>query len=619
MNIPVLRRQVQTVLVIGLVLLSASAILELASVARTATERAATECSLVAGSVAQQLGFLVEDDPQASLPRLGRSPRLQQILDEAIARAPSVLQVAVCDPQGEVVTHSPRVIQSRTEELHPPLPSVRNLPQALALIWDLRDASRVYRVPTPVSLGEQPFATIRIDVAATFLRDSVKSTYYKGVVGSLIFVLLVLAGGLALSGMAVARLRALEASVSAMRAGRFDHEIPESGADEFNRLARELNLLGRQLRAEREQLGAGRTLHQAADLLGEGVVTLGPRREILLVNSTASAWLGIDRAASHGRRLDDVLPADHPLLVLARQLPAVEERTMSMEFEGVGTRESLVAVGHRIEDPNESSPGLLIEIERSHEHAAFHNLIDQSRVLSRLGEMAAGVAHELRGPLQSLSFEIDALSSASARDPTAIEAHVRSASEKIQRLDRAIGGFLRIARMRPPVLERLDVGELVARIRDDATPDANLAGMEIELHPAGDLPEVMGDREILRQAVDNLLRNALQAQPSRDGRIVLRTQRETDWVCIAVEDTGPGIPAADIDKVFDLFFTTREGGSGVGLPLVRQTVELHGGEVAIASQPDSGTQVTIRLPPAPTDRSAWAESKTRNKGVTHAQ
>jgi signal transduction histidine kinase len=617
LNIPVLRRQVQTVLVIGLVMLSASAILELASVARTATERAVTECSLVAGSVARQLGFLVEDEPDASLARLGRSPRLQQVLDEAIARAPSVLQVAVCDPGGDVVTRSPRAIRSRARDAHPSFPDVHNLAQAVALLWDLRDADRIYQVPTPVSLGDQPFAIIRIDVAATFLRDSVRSTYSKGVVGSLLFVSLVLMGGFALSVMALARLRTLEAGVSAMRAGRFDQEIPESGADEFNRLARELNLLGRQIRAERERMGAGRTLHQAADLLGEGILTLGPQREIQLVNAAASTWLGIDRTVSHGRRLDDLLPAGHPLLELARRLPVGEERMRSVEIESVDGRETLVAVGHRVEDPEGPSPGLLIEIETTPKHAALHSLIDQSRVLSRMGEMAAGVAHELRGPLQSLSFEISALSAAAARDPAAIEEHVRNASEKIQRLDRAIGGFLRIARIRPPVVERLHVNELVAGIRDDATPDANLAGMELDFEPSLELPEVMGDRETLRQAIDNLLRNAVQAQPSRDGKIVLRTRIEAGWVCISVVDSGPGIPLADLEKVFGLFFTTREDGSGVGLPVVRQTVELHGGEVGIASHPGLGTQVTIRLPPAPRERGTGATPKMRNEG-THA-
>jgi len=111
----------------------------------------------------------------------------------------------------------------------------------------------------------------------------------------------------------------------------------------------------------------------------------------------------------------------------------------------------------------------------------------------------------------------------------------------------------------------------------------------------------------------------MQAQPSRDGRIVLRTRFEGGWVCIAVEDTGPGIPAEDLEHVFDLFFTTRERGSGVGLPLVRQTVELHGGDVRIASTPGSGTQVTIRLPPAPAEKDARPRRPARNERATHAQ
>src|SRR5439155_7375824 len=111
--------------------------------------------------------------------------------------------------------------------------------------------------------------------------------------------------------------------------GRFDTEIPASGADEFDHLARELDRLGREVREDRERAGGSRALHRAADLLGDGILTLGPHEEVILINSRACKWLGIDRATSQGRPLQELLPAGHPLLASSHELLSGNERTLS--------------------------------------------------------------------------------------------------------------------------------------------------------------------------------------------------------------------------------------------------------------------------------------------------
>jgi signal transduction histidine kinase len=106
----------------------------------------------------------------------------------------------------------------------------------------------------------------------------------------------------------------------------------------------------------------------------------------------------------------------------------------------------------------------------------------------------------------------------------------------------------------------------------------------------------MGDAEVLRQAFRNVVRNAIQALPSRDGRIVLRTGRAGTRIFVSVTDSGPGMAPETLAKAFDLFYTTRKDGTGVGLPLVRQAVEMHGGEVEVRSSRGEGTVVTMWLP-----------------------
>jgi two-component system sensor histidine kinase HydH len=212
-----------------------------------------------------------------------------------------------------------------------------------------------------------------------------------------------------------------------------------------------------------------------------------------------------------------------------------------------------------------------------------------------MGEMATGVAHELRDPLQSLSLSLEAVSAAGNGNPS-LEEPLQNARRTVSRLDRGIRGFLTIARVRPAEFEALDVNELMRAVHRDLEPDANLAGLELELRLVEGLPPVLGDPAILRQAVQNLVHNSIHAQPSRNGRVELRSGADGDKVRIAVADRGPGIPDAHRERVFDLLFTTRQDGTGVGLALVKQVVEMHGGRAFLSSDPGEETVVTMELP-----------------------
>jgi len=632
MNLGIASRRVGSAVFLVTILVVVSGLLELASVVRLATERAATECDLVTHTVRRQLDFIAAERPRATLAELGSDPRLWTVLTDAIAHAPSALHVAVCDTAGVAVAHSLASGAGKLLERHAPLPRARNLADSFRVLWQLRESRSLYESYTPLARDDEPFASIRVIVPRAFLWDSVNAFFWRGVVVAILLISLAIGTGVVLSRLVIGRVRVLEAGVAAIREGRFDARLPETGADEFSRLARELNLLGREFQEERRRLGAGQAVSRAAELLGAGVVVLDASNAVILVNASACRALGVDRAASQGRRLDEVVPAGHPLLALAARLRESDERTLSVplsESDGCDANDGLVAVGHRVADPGGPTAGILIELKPARDQAALNALVDQTRVLTRLGEMAAGVAHELRDPLQTLSFELDAVSRAARGDPDAVDAHVRTASEKIRRLDRAITGFLKIARLRPSAAARIDLNAFLREAHASLEPDANLAGLEIELDLAAAIPDVVADPQVLRQAVYNLVRNAVQAQPTREKRIVLRTRREerrerdredggahaphAAWVCIDVADTGPGIPRELRERVLDLFFTTRPEGTGVGLSLARQAAEMHGGELAIESEVSVGTIVTIRLPAVEAaSASAGGESRAEN-------
>jgi signal transduction histidine kinase len=215
-----------------------------------------------------------------------------------------------------------------------------------------------------------------------------------------------------------------------------------------------------------------------------------------------------------------------------------------------------------------------------------------------IGMLAAGVAHEVRNPLNSVQINLAILEQELRerlpdRDAHAFEV-LRKIAGEIKRLDDFVSEFLRFAR--PPRLnvERLPLQPLIADLGAFIAPECSKKGVTLELDLRG--PEfAILDGFQLKQAILNLVLNALQATPS-GGHVVVRTAGDKSGLVVAVIDDGEGMSLETREKALTPFFTTREEGTGLGLPLVRRVAEQHGGSVEISSTPGEGTTVTMVFP-----------------------
>jgi two-component system, NtrC family, sensor histidine kinase HydH len=212
--------------------------------------------------------------------------------------------------------------------------------------------------------------------------------------------------------------------------------------------------------------------------------------------------------------------------------------------------------------------------------------------------VAAGVAHEVRNPLNSVQINLSILRDELADlDPERHErvfAVLAKIGAEIKRLDDFVSEFLRFARPPRPNVEYLPVRPLVSDLATFMRPECSKKGVALELDLGGaDTARVDGFQ--LKQAILNLVLNALQATPP-GGRIVVRTGGDDRGLAIAVSDDGEGMSPETKEHAFTPFFTTREDGTGLGLPLVRRIVEQHGGFVELASTLGEGTTVTMVLP-----------------------
>ncbi len=220
--------------------------------------------------------------------------------------------------------------------------------------------------------------------------------------------------------------------------------------------------------------------------------------------------------------------------------------------------------------------------------------------LAAVGTLAAGLAHEVRNPLNSAQLQISVLERRVERGnqaPENVLAITRVVKDEIKRLDRLVSDFLAFAQPRPLELQRTSVNELVDSVVKLVQPEAESHGVVLRVELVRFAGAVLVEPERMRQVLLNLVRNALEAMPE-GGTLILRTRGADDLgnVRIEVEDSGPGF--AEDAPVFDAFYTTKEGGTGLGLAIVHRIVTAHDGNIRVESRPGR-TCFTVQLPDQP--------------------
>jgi signal transduction histidine kinase/putative methionine-R-sulfoxide reductase with GAF domain len=219
----------------------------------------------------------------------------------------------------------------------------------------------------------------------------------------------------------------------------------------------------------------------------------------------------------------------------------------------------------------------------------------RSEKLAALGQLAAGIAHEIRNPLTSINILIHSLTENLSSGDSHKE-DLKVIEEEINRINEIVDQFLRFAKPAPPLLEKTEVVSIFKETLQLLRPQIEKQRIAVKKE-LQTLPPILMDREQMKQVILNLLLNAIQALP-KGGNLALKGQIAEDdqWIQLSIQDSGVGIPGEDIDKLFDPFFSTKEGGIGLGLSIAHRIIDQHHGKIEVESAAGKGTLFTVWLP-----------------------
>jgi signal transduction histidine kinase len=414
----------------------------------------------------------------------------------------------------------------------------------------------------------------------------------------------------------------IRSGLSRLGRGEFGVTVDLPQHDEFGELGAFFNTVSAQVSADRNLLaGQKATLESLMERFDEAVGFFGPDGTLLFANPSMLGSLPGDPA---GPEVGHLLPEGHPYrqLVEACLASGLQQGPFPLRVQaasGAGAGDEGAAAQERLvtADPIEGAaghdaPGGVMLVARN--LAGFtevQSTINLNQRLTTMGRLTSGVAHELKNPLNAMGIHLELIRQQLENDQgeggadgaLAINEHLSLIRGSLRRLDEVVQVFLKFTRPAELHLEPLSVCGVIEEIRPIIDAEAGSRGVTVEISCPRDVPAVLADGSMLGQAFLNLALNACQAMPGGGHLRVTARPVPGRYVEVQFEDTGIGIAPENLEKVFNLYFTTREGGSGIGLSMVYRTVQLHDGEIEVTSSVGHGACFRVLLPQVPTDRS----------------
>jgi len=637
--------------IVGLSVLALSAFYT-ARVANVILGESLSRGTMLANTILHRAGSVVTPDVDPEL-ALREDPGLRSILESSIY-GDNISYAAIFDAQGRAIVHSIPENVGRQIPIRLNLADVVTYSpyQKLRVIFE--GDGQTLEVQEPLKRGEEAFGSIRVGVSTLLMRGQMRVVLEDlGVTAAVALGLAIFVSGF-FAQLLLRPIHVLRSGLTRLGKGEFGVRLDLPSGDEFGELGDFFNTVSQQLSADRTLLaGQKANLQSAVEHLEDAVALFNPSGELLFSNPAMQHTLPGDAI---GRVLEGLLPSGHPYRTLVEETLATRKSRGPVQIQGHATDQVIVpgkggqassgqagsaqarpdgrpaddelVMTHAIAGLRGELVGVLLVSRNLANLSRMQSTLAYSRKLVALGRLTAGIAHEVKNPLNAMMIHLELLRTkirgtmAVALEPEPVAAargtlglgpaavrplpapvqgaleHVEIIESEIRRLDEVVQGFLKFTRPEDLRLQPVRVASLFDEIVPIIETEAKKNGVKVSLDVSSSTPNVNADAAMLRQAFLNLAINACQAMPNGGTLRLTAGPGSRHRVEVRIEDTGVGIPPEHLSRIFDLYFTTKERGTGIGLSMVYRIIQMHDGDVEVQSTPGRGTMFRILLPRA---------------------
>jgi signal transduction histidine kinase len=506
---------------------------------------------------------------------------------------PYIYDASIVDANGKVLLHTnPQLVGKQA--LQRPNFSVVEKARSRKQLAIVYSPATVYDVSSPLLLNGLPFGTIRIGVSTLFLRSEIEPRLLRAVYFSIasIFASFLLAAGV--SNLALGPLKEISRNLDSVSSGTTEAlSGDESEHDELGLVTLKIANLSRQMRDSREIFSALKdNVDQLMSKLQDGLMLFTRDSQVVLVSAPVERFLGRPRGELLGRTAKEVFSGNSALGTTV--LEAFERRRpLAGEFVAAAGRRVQVSLDFVHEKGTQI--GALLIMRDTESVRRIGDEIEMSRRLSASGRVTGGVAHEVKNPINAIVLHLQLLQNKlSLLDPDT-RRHMDIIGSEIHRLDRVVQTLVDFMRARELHLVEVDLRHLLEEVALFAAPDAEQHGVNITRDMSEEPLPVKADLDFMKQALLNVVLNGIQAMP-QGGELTISAHREENAAVAEVRDRGMGIAQDVQEKIFELYFTTKKDGNGIGLAQTYQILQWHYGSVEFNSAEGEGTTFRFRLP-----------------------
>jgi len=569
-----------------------------------AAKKRADMVRLWAGADVAQTLNRVPDKP---LREALRDSALSQRLKTLMADSDELIEIAVVDPHNEILADSDPTKLGVVEPKYADFAAFvagQTWRQKANLLAGNKNSYYQMEKPLGTSAGET-LVTVRVVIYASLIRQYIWPTIAK----SAKVALLLFAGAVSLtflaSALAFRRLGQLGHMLDLAASGEYAPEknaAQEPGKDELAIIASKVGLLSERLRgAQFEVSGLRGNIDRLLQDLEDAVFIFDREMRLVFASGSVEKFLAADRAGLTGKPLAEIFPPNTTLGLMIAQAAqtgrAIRNRRAPVAVAGQTAVAGVVVVSVDLLEtlPGGAGSGVLVRLRDPEAQRKLGRELQTADRMAAINRVSGGVAHEVKNPLNAILLHVEVARAKLMSGDTDVIPQMEIISREILRLDRVVKTFLDFTRPIELKFATVPVQELVSEIAELARPQAEALNIRLEVAQEAEGVEVRVDSDLLKQAVLNIAMNAIQAMPE-GGELRFESSATADAAEIRISDSGPGIPPELREKIFTLYFTTKKGGSGIGLAMTFQIVQLHDGTIDFTSEPGKGTSFVIRLP-----------------------